>query len=123
MSSPVRQFLASMFLTLKKFSLRVIISSVFLIIVVNVLLSEHNESNPQKRIEAALASGNNTAAKAEYLNLVQHDFFNVEHHTGYIRSHVRQHGQGSDLKSQSNQEIIEGYRRYAMATNPNVSDI
>jgi hypothetical protein len=54
--------------TLKKFSLRVIVPSVFLIILVNVLLSGHSESNPQKRIEAALASGNGAVAKAEYLN-------------------------------------------------------
>jgi hypothetical protein len=43
--------------TLKKFSLRVIVPSVFLIILVNVLLSGHSESDPQKRIEAALGVG------------------------------------------------------------------
>ena len=67
-----------MFLTLKKFSLRVIIPSVSLIILVNVLLSEHYESNPQKRIEEALASGNYDLAKAEYRKLIQDDFFKVE---------------------------------------------
>mgnify|MGYP001186265404 FL=1 len=95
-----------MFRTLKKFSLRVIIPSVSLVIIANLFLSEPHKSNPQARIEDALASGNNTAAKAEYRKLLQDDFFNVEHHIGYIRSHVRQHGQRSDLKSQGNQEII-----------------
>ena len=112
-----------MFHTLKKFSLRVIGPSVALIVLVNVLLSGHYESNPQKRIEAALASGNGAVAKAEYHKLLQDDFFNVEHHIGYIRSHVRQHGPRSELKSQSNQDIIEGYRRYAASTNPDVSDM
>src|SRR5262245_57432763 len=112
-----------MFPALKKFSLRVIIPSVSLVMIANLLLSEPYKSNPEARVEAALALGNNTAAKAEYRKLLQDDFFNVEHHTGYIRSHVRQHGQGSDLKSQDNQDIMEGYRRYAASTNPKVSDI
>ena len=112
-----------MFPALKKFSLRVIIPSVSLVIIANLLLSEPYKSNPEARVEAALASGNNTAAKAEYRKLLQDDFFNVEYHIGYIRSHVRQHGERSDLKSQGNQDIIEGYRRYAASTNLNVSDI
>jgi RsiW-degrading membrane proteinase PrsW (M82 family) len=112
-----------MFPALKKFSLRVIFPSVSLVIIANLLLSEPYKSNPEARVEAALASGNNNAAKAEYRKLLQDDFFNVEHHTGYIRSHVRKYGQRSDLKSQGNQDIIEGYRRYAASTNPNVSDI
>jgi protease PrsW len=112
-----------MFHTLKKFSLRVIVPSVVLIVLVNVLLSEPYEGNPQKRIEAALTSGNGAVAKAEHRKLIQDDFFNVEHHIGYIRSHLRQHGPRSELKSQSNQDIIEGYRRYAASTNPDVSDM
>jgi protease PrsW len=112
-----------MFCTLKKFSLRVIVPSVSLVIIANLLLSEPYKSNPQARIEEALASGNNTAAKAEYRKLIQDDFLNVEHHIGYIRSHVGEHGQRSDLKSQRNQDLIEGYRRYAASTNPDVSDM
>jgi protease PrsW len=112
-----------MFHTLKKFSLRVIVPSVVLIVLVNMILAGHYESNPAKRIEAALASGNSAVAKAEYHKLLQDDFFNVEHHIGYIRSHLRQHGPRSELKSQSNQDIIEGYRRYAASTNPDVSDM
>ena len=112
-----------MFHTLKKFSLRVIVPSVVLIVLVNMILAGHYESNPAKRIEAALASGNGAVAKAEYRKLTQDDFFNVEHHIGYIRSHLRQHGPRSELKSQSNQDIIEGYRRYAASTNPDVSDM
>ena len=76
-----------MFVALKKFSLRVVIPSVCLIVVVNVLLSEHHESNPQKAIEVALASGNNAGAKAEYRKLIQDNFFKVEYHRGYIGSH------------------------------------
>ena len=109
-----------MFHTLKKFSLRVIVPSVVLIVLLNVLLSEPYEGNPQKRIEAALTSGNGAVAKAEYRKLIQDDFFNVEHHIGYIRSHLSQHGPRSELKSQSNQDIIEGYRRYAASANPDV---
>jgi RsiW-degrading membrane proteinase PrsW (M82 family) len=112
-----------MFHTLKKFSLRVIVPSIVLIVLVNVLLSEPYEANPQKRIEAALTSGNGAVAKAEYRKLIQDDFFNVEHHIGYIRSHLSQHGPRSELKSQSNQDIIEGYRRYAASTDPDVSDM
>ena len=88
-----------------------------------MILSGHYESNPAERIEAALASGNGAVAKAEYHKLLQDDFFNVEHHIGYIRSHLRQHGPRSELKSQGNQDIIEGYRRYAASTNPDVSDM
>jgi RsiW-degrading membrane proteinase PrsW (M82 family) len=112
-----------MFLALKKFSLRVIVLSVFLIIIVNVLLSEHDENNPQKRIEAALASGNNAAATAEYRQLIQDDFFKVEYHRGYIASHFSQPGRRSGLNSQGNRDIIEGYRRYAASTNPSMADI
>jgi RsiW-degrading membrane proteinase PrsW (M82 family) len=109
--------------TLKKFSLRVIVPSVFLIILVNVLLSGHSESNPQKRIEAALASGNGAVAKAEYRKLIQDDFFKVEYHRGYIASHLSQPGRRSALYQKDNQEMIKGYRRYASSSTPEVSDI
>jgi RsiW-degrading membrane proteinase PrsW (M82 family) len=112
-----------MFHTLKKFSLGVIVPSVFLIILVNVILSEHYESNPQKRIEAALASGNSAVAKAEYRKLIQDDFFKVEYHRGYIRSHLSQPGRRRALYNQDNQDMIEGYRRYASSSTPEVSDI
>ena len=46
-----------MFHTLKKFSLRVIVPSVVLIVLVNMILAGHYESNPAKRIEAALDVG------------------------------------------------------------------
>jgi RsiW-degrading membrane proteinase PrsW (M82 family) len=112
-----------MFLTLKKFSLRVIAPSVFLILLVNLFFSEHYENNPQKRIEAALASGNGAVAKAEYRKLIQNDFFKVEYHRGYIGSHLGQPGRRSVLSKQDNQDLIEGYRRYASSTTPEVSDI
>ena len=112
-----------MFLILKKFSLRVLIPSVFLIILVNLLLSEPHESNPQKRIEGALAVGNNSVAKAEYRKLIQEHFFKVEYHIGYIRSHLSQPGRRSAFVGQGNQEMIEGYRRYASSSIPEVSDI
>jgi RsiW-degrading membrane proteinase PrsW (M82 family) len=112
-----------MFLTLKKFSLRVMIPSACLIILVNLLLSDHYQSNPQKRIEEALAAGNHSVVKAEYHKLIQGDFFKVEYHRGYIRSHFGQHGRRSDFNSQVNQDVIEGYRRYAASTSPKVSDI
>jgi RsiW-degrading membrane proteinase PrsW (M82 family) len=112
-----------MFRILKKFSLRVIIPSVFLIIIVNLVVSEPRESNPKKRLEEALAAGNNIIAKAEYHKLIQDDFFKVEYHRGYIRSHFGQHGRRSDLNSQDNQNLLEGYRRYAASTSPEVSDL
>ena len=65
-----------------------------------VILSGHYESIPAERIEAALASGNGAVAKAEYHKLLQDDFFNVEHHIGYIRSHVRQHGREATLRTE-----------------------
>jgi RsiW-degrading membrane proteinase PrsW (M82 family) len=113
-----------MFVTLKKFSLRVVIPSICLIILINVLLSEPQENNPQKRIEAALAVGNNAVAKAEYRKLIQDDFFNVEYHRGYIGSHLGPPGQRSALFRQNNQDILlQGYRRYASSSIPEVSDI
>jgi tetratricopeptide (TPR) repeat protein len=112
-----------MFLTLKKFSLRVIAPSVFLILLVNLFFSEHYENNPHKRIEAALASGNGAVAKAEYRKQIQNDFFKVEYHRGYIGSHLGQPGRRSVLSKQDNQDLIEGYRRYASSTTPEVSDI
>ena len=86
--------------TLKKFGLRVIIPSGFLVILVTLLFSEHYESNPQKRIEAALASGNSAVVKAEYRKLIQEDFFKVEYHIGYIGSHLRQPGRSNALYKQ-----------------------
>ena len=112
-----------MFLILKKFSLRVIIPSVSLIILVNLLLSESHESNPHKRIEEALASGNYDLAKAEYRKLIQDNFFKVEYHRGYIRSHLRLSERTTRPSRRDNQDIIEGYRRYASASAPEVSDI
>jgi RsiW-degrading membrane proteinase PrsW (M82 family) len=113
-----------MFLTLKKFSLRVIIPSVSLIILVNLLLPQHHESNPQKRIEEALASGNYDLAKAEYRKLIQDNFFKVEYHRGYIRSHLRLSERTTTRPyRRDNQDIIEGYRRYASSSTPEVSDI
>ena len=112
-----------MFATLTKFSLRVVIPSVCLIVLVNVLLSEHHESNPQKRIEVALASRNNAGAKAEYRKLIEDNFFKVEYHRGYIGSHLGQPRRGSAFSAQANQDIIEGYRRYASSSIPEVSDI
>ena len=108
---------------LKKFALRVIIPSGFLIILVAVLLPDHYESNPQKRIEVALASGNSPVVKAEYRKLIQKDFFKVEYHIGYIVSHLRQPGRSNALYKQENQDLIEGYRRYASSSTPEVSDI
>jgi RsiW-degrading membrane proteinase PrsW (M82 family) len=70
-----------------------------------------------------LAGRNNIIAKTEYHKLIQDDFFNVEYHRGYIRSHFGQHGRRSDLNSQDNQNLIEGYRRYAASTSPEISDI
>jgi RsiW-degrading membrane proteinase PrsW (M82 family) len=90
---------------------------------VNLLLSEPHESNPQKRIEGALAVGNNSVAKAEYRKLIQENFFKVEYHIGYIRSHLSQPGRRSAFVGQGNQEMIEGYRRYASSSIPEVSDI
>jgi protease PrsW len=109
--------------TLKKFGLRVIIPSGFLVIVVTVLFSEQSKSNPQKRIEAALASGNSAVEKAEYRKLIQEDFFKVEYHIGYIRSHLSQPGQSNAPYKQDNHDLIEGYRRYAASSTPEVSDI
>ena len=106
-----------------KFSLRLIIPTVFLVILTNKLLSEPHNNNPEAQIEAALASGNNAAVKAEYRRLLQDDFFKIEYHRGYLRSHVRRYGQRSDLNSQGNRDIIERYRRYATSTYPKVSDI
>ena len=112
-----------MFLILKKFSVRVFIPSVSLIILVNLLLSEPYESNPQKRIEEALAAGNNAVATAEYRKLLQDNFFKVEYHRGYIGSHLGQPQRGSAFFAQANQDMIEGYRRYASSSIPEVSDI
>jgi protease PrsW len=109
--------------TLKKFGLRVIIPSGFLVIVVTVLFSEQSKSNPQKRIEAALASGNSAVEKAEYRKLIQEDFFKVEYHIGYIGSHLRLPGRSNALYKQENQDLIEGYQRYAASSTPEVSDI
>jgi RsiW-degrading membrane proteinase PrsW (M82 family) len=109
--------------TLKKFGLRVIIATGFLIILVTVLLPERYQSNPQKRIEAALASGNSALAKAEYRKLIQEDFFKVEYHVGYIRSHLSRPERSSTISKQENQDMIEGYRRYASSSTPDVSDI
>jgi hypothetical protein len=92
-----------------------IIPSVFLLIIVNLVVSSPVKSNPKKRLEEALAAGNNVIAKAEYHKLIQDDFFKVEYHRGSIRSHFGQHGRRSDLNSQANQNLIEGYRRYAAA--------
>jgi RsiW-degrading membrane proteinase PrsW (M82 family) len=109
--------------TLKKFGLRVIIPSGFLVIVVTVLFPKHYESNPQKRIEAALASGNSAVVKAEYRKLIQEDFSKVEYHIGYIGSHLSQPGRSSPFYQKENQDLIEGYRRYASSSAPEVSDI
>jgi protease PrsW len=112
-----------MFLTVKTFGLRVVIASVCLILLVNLLLPQDPQVSPHQRIEAALASGNSAVAKAEYRKLIQDDFFKVEYHRGYIASHVGQHGRRSYLNSESNQAVMEGYRRYAGSTTTEVSDI
>ena len=112
-----------MFHLLGSFSLRVIIPGVVLTILVKVLLSEHNESDPKKRIEAALASRNSAVAKSEYRKLIEENFFKVEYHVGYMRSHLSQPGQSTALFKQENQHMIEGYRRYASSSTPEVSDL
>jgi RsiW-degrading membrane proteinase PrsW (M82 family) len=88
-----------------------------------VLLPEHYESNPRKRIEAALAFGNSAVVKAEYRKLIQEDFFQVEYHIGYIGGHLRQPGRSNALDKQGNQDMIERYRRYAASSTPEVADI
>ena len=108
-----------MFASLKNFSLRVVLPSVALIIVVNVIFSEHFKSNPHKRIEEALASRNYALAKTEYRKLIEENFFNVEYHRGYIRSHLSQSGRMNRPQRQDNQELVAEYRGYA---SPNASE-
>jgi hypothetical protein len=55
--------------------------------------------------------------------LIEDDFFKIEYHRGYIGSHLRQPGQRSAPFRQDNQDILQGYRRYASSSIPEVSDI
>ena len=112
-----------MFPSFKNFALRVLLPSTLLLILVNLLVSERLENDPQKRIQAAVASGNYAAAKAEYRKLIENDFFKVEYHRGYIRSHLGQPGRLRSARRKDNEEMIAEYRRYASSNNPDVSDI
>ena len=92
---------------MKKYIVRALVPAAGVILLVNMFLGGWVEPDPHRRIERALASGNNAVAKQEYRRLIEDDFYNVAYHRGYIRSNLRQPARtGRHLRFDPAQEQI-----------------
>jgi RsiW-degrading membrane proteinase PrsW (M82 family)/Flp pilus assembly protein TadD len=109
--------------TLKWFGLYLLLPSAILVLLATYSFQDPGESDPQKRIAHALASGNHFMAKAEYRKLIEQDFGNVKWHRGYISAHLEQPKYQGGSRRRDDRPILEEYERHAQSTDASVADI
>jgi RsiW-degrading membrane proteinase PrsW (M82 family) len=110
-------------LALRWFGVSIVAPSLSLVLIVHLVLGNRVEPDPQKRIDAALASGNVVTAMAEYRTLIEGSFHNLEWHRGYIRAHLEQPKYQGKHKRRDDGPVLGQYRRNAESADPRVSDI
>jgi RsiW-degrading membrane proteinase PrsW (M82 family) len=109
--------------SLTAFFVYVVIPSLLIILGVNLFISRPAANTPQQLIALAMRAQDFGEARNLYMELLEKDPYQIEHHRGHINSHFNIAKRSGKHTTRNDDAIVERYEKYASSSDTALRDI